>query len=60
MIYDLIYIYMKMNISKFFFGMAVLTATPWLAMIGNLFIWLAVVLASISVAIRVLPRTAKN
>jgi len=48
------------NISKFFFGMAVLAATPWLAMVGNLLIWIAVVLASISVAIRVLPHSAKD
>jgi CDP-diacylglycerol--glycerol-3-phosphate 3-phosphatidyltransferase len=48
------------NISKFFFGMAVLTATPWLATVGNFLIWTAVVLASISVAIRVLPSAARD
>jgi CDP-diacylglycerol--glycerol-3-phosphate 3-phosphatidyltransferase len=48
------------NISKFFFGIAVLTATPWLATVGNILIWTAVVLASISVAIRILPHTAKD
>ena len=40
--------------------MAVLTVTPWLSTIGNFLIWLAVILASISVAIRILPTAVKN
>ncbi len=48
------------NFSKFFFAMAILTVTPWLSTIGNFLIWLAVILASISVAIRVLPEAVKN
>ena len=51
---------LSQNFSKFFFAMAVLTVTPWLSTIGNFLIWLAVILASISVAIRVLPTTVKN
>jgi len=43
------------NISKFFFAAAVLMAMPWMNHVGNFLIWLAVVLASISVGIRVLP-----
>lgn len=43
------------NIAKFFFAMAILFATPWLNLVGNALIWLAVVLASISVGIRALP-----
>lgn len=44
------------NISKFFFASAVLTATPWINHIGNFLIWAAVVLASISVGMRVFPK----
>lgn len=51
---------LSQNFSKFFFGMAVLTATPWLSTTGNFLIWVAVILASISVAIRILPKTVKN
>jgi len=51
---------LSQNISKFFFGMAVLTATPWLSTVGNFLIWVAVVLASISVAIRILPPAARD
>ena len=51
---------LSQNFSKFFFATAVLTATPWLSTIGNFLIWLAVILASISVAIRVLPTAGKN
>ncbi len=51
---------LSQNFSKFFFAMAVLTATPWLDTIGNFLIWVAVILAGISVAIRVLPTTIKN
>lgn len=43
------------NIAKFFFALAVLCAAPWLTLGGNALIWLAVLLASISVGIRVLP-----
>ncbi len=48
------------NISKFFFALAVLTASPWGALVGNILIWMAVSLATISVGIRVLPEKAKN
>lgn len=51
---------LSQNFSKFFFGMAVLTATPWLTTTGNFLIWFAVILASISVATRILPTTVKN
>jgi len=51
---------LSQNFSKFFFAMAILTATPWLSTIGNFLIWLAVILGSISVAIRVLPTAVKN
>lgn len=44
------------NIAKFFFALAVLCAAPWLNLAGNGLVWLAVVLASISVGIRVLPK----
>lgn len=43
------------NIAKFFFAMSILFAIPWLNIVGNSLIWLAVILASISVGIRVLP-----
>ena len=43
------------NIAKLCFALAVLCAAPWLDLAGNALIWLAVVLASISVGIRVLP-----
>lgn len=48
------------NLSKFFFGMAVLASFPQLNTVGNLFIWAAVVLAIISVAIRVIPAGTRN
>ncbi len=51
---------LSQNFSKFFFAMAVLTATPWLSTIGNFLIWLAVILANISVALRILPTAVKN
>ena len=51
---------LSQNFSTFFFATAILTATPWLSTIGNFLIWLAVILASISVAIRVLPTAVKN
>lgn len=43
------------NISKFFFAASMLLALPAMALIGNLLIWGAMILASISVAIRVFP-----
>ncbi len=43
------------NISKLFFALAVIWNLPQLSLMGNLLIWLAVVLASISVGIRILP-----
>lgn len=48
------------NISKAFFGLAVLLAWPWLNQAGNFLIWLAVGLASVSVGIRVLPEGVQN
>ena len=51
---------LSQNISKFFFATAILTATPWLSTIGNFLIWFAVILASISVAIRILPTAVIN
>ena len=51
---------LSQNISKFFFATAVLMATPWLNNIGNFLIWLAVVLATISVGIRIFPPKVKN
>jgi CDP-diacylglycerol--serine O-phosphatidyltransferase len=49
------------NISKIFFGMAVLLNFPRLNFIGNVLIWTALILATISVGIRLLPvRAAKN
>jgi len=46
---------LSQNVSKFFFATAVLTATPWINNVGNLLIWLAVALATVSVGIRVFP-----
>ncbi|GMQ84128.1 MAG: CDP-diacylglycerol--glycerol-3-phosphate 3-phosphatidyltransferase [Gammaproteobacteria bacterium] len=51
---------LSQNVSKFFFSIAVLTATPWINYIGNFLIWLAVVLATISVGIRVFPPKVKE
>jgi CDP-diacylglycerol--serine O-phosphatidyltransferase len=49
------------NISKIFFGMAVLLSFPRLNFIGNVLIWTALLLATISVGIRLLPaRAGKN
>ena len=48
------------NISKVFFGMAVLLAIPRFNFIGNVLIWIAIILATISVGIRLLPGNAKN
>ena len=50
---------LSQNLSKFFFGMAILANVPQLNVIGNLLIWIALVFASISVAIRVIPAKAK-
>jgi len=43
------------NIAKLFFALAILCTAPWLNLVGNSLIWLAVGLASISVGIRILP-----
>ena len=51
---------LSQNVSKFFFATAVLIATPWLNNIGNFLIWFAVVLATISVGIRIFPPKVKN
>ncbi|MBC8318712.1 MAG: CDP-alcohol phosphatidyltransferase family protein [Desulfobulbaceae bacterium] len=51
---------LSQNISKFFFATAVLIATPWLNTVGNGLIWLAVILATISVGIRIFPPKVKN
>lgn len=48
------------NLSKLFFALAVLFSWPWLNHLGNFLVWAAVVLAVISVGIRVLPPTIKN
>jgi len=48
------------NIAKLFFALASLCALPWLALVGNVLIWLAVLLASISVGVRVLPRKVQR
>jgi len=46
------------NISKIFFAIAVISDLPQLNLAGNVLIWLAVILASISVGVRVLsPKT---
>jgi len=51
---------LSQNISKFFFATAVLTATPWINHVGNFLIWSAVVLATISVGIRIFPPKVKK
>ena len=51
---------LSQNISKFFFATAVLSATPWINNVGNFLIWLAVVSATISVGIRILPAKVQN
>ena len=51
---------LSQNISKFFFATAVLTATPWINNVGNFLIWFAVVLATISVGIRIFPPNFKK
>nr|MBF0222630.1 CDP-alcohol phosphatidyltransferase family protein [Desulfobulbaceae bacterium] len=48
------------NLSKLFFAMAILCSWPWLSHIGNFLIWAAVVLATISVSIRLLPNKVKT
>lgn len=44
------------NLSKFFFAGAVLLALPSMNLAGNLLLWAALILASISVGIRIFPR----
>ena len=51
---------LSQNLSKLFFGIAILTNIPRLNAVGNLLIWTALVLASISVAIRLIPDKAKH
>jgi CDP-diacylglycerol--serine O-phosphatidyltransferase len=51
---------LSQNLSKFFFGMAVLTGFSRLDTVGNVLIWAAVILATISVGIRVVPAKAKS
>tara|TARA_B100000315_G_scaffold195655_1_gene186573 strand:+ start:1828 stop:3081 length:1254 start_codon:yes stop_codon:yes gene_type:complete len=51
---------LSQNLSKLFFGIAILSNVPQFNVIGNLLIWTALVLASISVAIRVIPDKAKH
>jgi len=48
------------NISKLFFALAILCAFPWLNLLGNALIWLAMILATISVGVRVLPPKVLN
>ena len=48
------------NISKIFFGGAVLLSFPQLNIIGNILIWAALILASISVGIRIFPSLTKK
>lgn len=48
------------NLSKAFFGMAVLLGIARFNFIGNVLIWIALILATISVGIRLLPGNAKN
>jgi CDP-diacylglycerol--serine O-phosphatidyltransferase len=51
---------LSQNFSKFFFGIAVLTGFTRLDTVGNVLIWAAVILATISVGVRVVPAKAKN
>jgi CDP-diacylglycerol--glycerol-3-phosphate 3-phosphatidyltransferase len=48
------------NISKIFFGGAVLLSFHQLNIIGNILIWAAIILASISVGIRIFPSLTKK
>ncbi len=48
------------NISKLFFALAIVCNIPHLNLAGNLLIWLAIVLASISVGVRVLSPKAQG
>ena len=48
------------NISKLFFATAIISATPLLNWVGNFLIWLAVIMAGISVGIRILPARVQN
>jgi len=51
---------LSQNFSKCFFAMAALLTIPWLNLVGNFLIWLAVSLAMVSVGIRVLPARFKK
>ncbi|MEW6429140.1 MAG: CDP-alcohol phosphatidyltransferase family protein [Thermodesulfobacteriota bacterium] len=46
---------LSQNLAKIFFGIAVLAELPKLNVIGNLLLWFATLLATISVSIRLLP-----
>ena len=48
------------NISKLFFATAIISATPLLNWVGNFLIWLAVIMAGISVGIRILPARVQS
>lgn len=48
------------NLSKFFFAMAVLLAISELNLLGNVLLWGAVVLAMLSVGVRILPVKVKT
>lgn len=51
---------LSQNLSKIFFGMAALLGLPKFNVIGNVLIWLALSLATISVFIRIVPARAKH
>lgn len=51
---------LSQNISKIFFALAVLAGIAQFNTVGNLFIWAAVVLASVSVGLRIVPVHAKS
>jgi len=48
------------NLSKIFFGMAVILQFQRFNFIGNVLIWIAIILATISVSIRLLPPRAER
>ncbi len=51
---------LSQNLSKLFFGMAVLASVQWFNAIGNFLIYTAICLAVISVGLRVLPDKIKS
>ncbi len=48
------------NVSKIFFGCAVLLSFPPLNHIGNILIWIALIYASISVGVRIFPSLSRK